>query len=137
MKKSIGIAAIFAIVSSAFFTNAVLAVEITGLYSSTEGQVSLWQDPDNRYYYMGEYGDDGGTIYALRTDVDSISGYWMENNSDMRCETERDGTYYWGRVSFVWNTDGLPPGSFSGRWTYCDSYADGVRWTGIRLASKG
>lgn len=118
---------------------------VVGLYSTSEGQMSLWRDPDTRRW-VGEYGDDGGRIDALMTEIDYMSGYWMENNSDVRCATERGGTYYWGRMSFSWAKKYLPgtnmplpqaPGSFSGGWSYCDTWPPDHGWTGVRLEAKG
>jgi hypothetical protein len=113
------------------------AFEIVGLYSTNEGQLSLYRAESGSYRWLGDYGDDGGRIEANQIEHDIITGYWMENSSAVRCDTERGGTYYWGRMAFYWTPSiPLPAGAFQGRWGYCDE-STSHEWIGIRLESNG
>ncbi|MFI4976468.1 MAG: hypothetical protein ACHP84_18180 [Caulobacterales bacterium] len=60
---------------------------------------------------------------------DSASGYWMQDTAGQRCDTARNGTYYWGRFNWTLAADGR---SFNGLWGYCDAAPDSG-WTATRV----
>ncbi len=55
-----------------------------------------------------------------------LNGVWVENSSSHKCDSTRDGSFYWGNVELRFNGTYT---SFSGHWDYCGS--GGTRaWTG-------
>lgn len=123
---------------------------INALYVTNKGAMSLWRDSET-HHWIGRYGDNGGRIDAMNIEVNIIYGYWMENSSSVRCDTERGGTYYWGRMYFFWDSltpwDSLhpwnplrsvvPPGGFVGYWSYCGGQYGGTKWIGFRRQARG
>jgi len=71
--------------------------DIEGLWSSSEGEISFRQQ-GNRI--TGRYTNDNGEIVGVLHN-DTLSGYWIEDNSAQRCSTPKNGRYYWGRIEFV------------------------------------
>jgi hypothetical protein len=70
--------------------------------------------------------DNGRVIYGVDGRV--ITGYWIENSSGQVCETERDGSLYWGRIVFEFNDTFT---AFSGKWGYCNDEPASA-WDGTR-----
>ena len=46
-----------------------------------------------------------------------FEGYWIEDNSNEKCSTAKNGRYYWGKV--IWKFDDKMC-SFKGKWSYCN-----------------
>lgn len=46
-----------------------------------------------------------------------LSAFWVESSSKVKCLTEIEGSYYWGRVEIKFE-DGFK--IFEGLWGYCD-----------------
>lgn len=97
-------------------------VNIEGAWSSSEGDISFRQQ-GNRV--AGRYTSDNGEIVGS-LDNDRLRGYWIENHSNKRCNSPKNGRYYWGRLEFRFSGN-----SFSGRWGYCDDAFSG-NWSGQR-----
>lgn len=79
----------------------------------------------------GAYSSDGGEIVGeMRGNV--LEGFWIENSSNTRCATARNGRYHWGRIRWVFDGN-----RFAGSWSYCDSPVpkSGNAWTGERMGS--
>lgn len=73
---------------------------------------------------------DSGTLYLTRAGT-RLSGYWVQENSGQQCAQAREGSYYWGRVTFTMQPDGR---TLSGSWGYCDDDQGGGTWGGTREA---
>jgi hypothetical protein len=107
---------------------AVLAqspTSIAGVWQSSEGDITFGQSGAN---VLGNYTQDDGVIEGTLYD-NVLTGYWIENISNRRCNTFRNGSYYWGRIRFVFNGS-----AFSGLWSYCNDEPTSA-WTGYRKSS--
>ncbi len=45
-----------------------------------------------------------------------FNGFWIENGSNEKCSTTKQGSYYWGKVTWEFEDDMC---SFTGKWNYC------------------
>jgi hypothetical protein len=97
----------------------------SGRWKSTEGDMTLQQTNGS---VIGSYSQDGGRLEGEATGP-RLKGYWAENSSDRRCDSQRLGSWYWGRLDFSLSDDGS---RFSGAWSYCDA-PPARSWTGARL----
>lgn len=100
-----------------------------GTWDTSEGQMTLeWAD---HVTISGTYDQDGGRIQGnVEGNLQELNGYWIENGSSQRCETEKQGSFHWGRVQFTLNED---DSEFDGQWSYCEADPDSS-WTGKRLS---
>ncbi|MBI1407818.1 MAG: hypothetical protein GC145_17020 [Caulobacter sp.] len=108
--------------------------EIGNVYDSDFGPTTLtrW----DRAGAAGRYAGDGsaggwfegerelGSESAGRGDI--ITGYWVQASAATRCDTARNGSYYWGKIQFHFNTD---RSEFIGFWGACDG-TPLDRWNG-------
>lgn len=98
---------------------------IAGKWRSSEGELFLTQSGTS---VTGSYSSDGGEIVG-EMNGNVLEGYWIENSSNERCASAKNGRHHWGRIR--WAFDG---NKFSGTWSYCDKpVAGGGRWTGERI----
>lgn len=95
-----------------------------GQWSTSEGDVVLSQSGDT---VSGTYTQDNGRISG-EVRSDHLIGYWGEDSSGQRCDTERLGTFFWGRIDWTLAADGK---SFTGAYSYCDDDPNSP-WTGRR-----
>lgn len=99
-------------------------ISIAGVWESSEGNIGFEQSGSN---VLGNYNQDNGAIEgSISGNV--LTGYWIEDSSNRRCATPRNGRYYWGRIRFVFNGS-----SFEGFWGYCDDVPAST-WTGNRIS---
>ena len=73
------------------------------------------------------YREEGGTV-AGALNGSTLVGYWHEPESSLRCATQRRGTWYWGRIEFVFNPE---VNAYQGVWGYCDAVPE-RGWSGTR-----
>ncbi len=74
---------------------------------------------------LARYGTDRGRVLGtLRGSI--IDGYWVETDSNEKCSTAKDGSYYWGRIVATLEARGP---RFNGKWNYCDGTPN-KDWTG-------
>lgn len=99
---------------------------ITGNWTSRGEKMHF---PDvTRGLVRASYARDGGRILAdLKGRL--LTGIWVENGSDVRCKTRRDGSYHWGRMVFIFNQ---AFSQFKGKWGYCQGKPT-TKWTGRKL----
>jgi hypothetical protein len=98
---------------------------IAGIWRSSEGTITFQQSGSN---VSATYTQDNGVLEgSISGNV--LTGYWIEDGSNRRCNTPRSGRYYWGRIRFVF--DGS---SFRGLWGYCND-EPARTWTGDRRSS--
>lgn len=77
------------------------------------------------------YESDGGRI-LFTLSGNTMTGYWVENSSSSRCEFERDGSLYWGRIIYVFDEQFS---SFAGGWGYCEAEPT-ESWNGTRQSGS-
>lgn len=87
------------------------AFTVAGTYDSSEGVITLQQSGDR---ITARYPNDNGEITGMLFDT-TLEGFWIEDHSDRRCATAKNGRYHWGRVAFEFSDNG-----FSGKWGYCN-----------------
>jgi heat shock protein HslJ len=97
-------------------------IAIEGLWSSSEGDIRF-QQHGNRI--AGRYTKDNGEITGT-LGTDTLNGFWIEDSSNQRCSTPKNGRYYWGRLELRFSGT-----AFSGKWGYCNGALTG-NWTGSR-----
>jgi hypothetical protein len=105
---------------------------IAGIWESTEGTITFEQSGSN---ISATYTQDNGVIEGTIFN-DVLTGYWIEDYSLVRCNTSRNGRYYWGRIRFEF-TSSPSRGTldyFRGAWDYCNSEPRRP-WTGDRRSS--
>ncbi|MBT5220315.1 MAG: hypothetical protein HOM16_12660 [Woeseia sp.] len=93
-------------------------------YTSNDVRGAYWSYPESN----GK-ADNGRILGSI--DGDKLVGYWVEDSGESPCETEKDGSLFWGRVSFKANEDFSV---ISGGWGGCDNEPDGgdAGWVGTR-----
>ena len=96
-----------------------------GNWTSNQGDMALGQDGSQ---VAGTYNSDNGQIQGT-VSGDRLTGYWAEASSMMKCDVERLGSMYWGRIDWVMSADGT---HFDGHWSYCDEEPTHP-WTGDRV----
>lgn len=77
----------------------------------------------------GSYTEDNGRLSGTISG-NILDGYWGEDSSGQRCSSQRLGTYYWGRIRFVF--DGP---RFIGHWGYCDATPTSA-WNGTLIEQQ-
>ncbi len=87
------------------------SINIEGAWNSSEGEIRFRQQ-GNRI--AGRYSTDNGEIVGSLQN-DTLSGYWIEDQSAERCATPKNGRYYWGRVELRFSGS-----TFSGTYGHCD-----------------
>jgi hypothetical protein len=103
----------------------------TGTYNSDFKKVSFScyeGNTDCIGNYSGTNDKDSATIILNRSSSGKLLGYWHESKSKHRCDKQRRGTYYWGKVSFKFAVDA---NSWKGFYGYCDSNPSN-KWNGWR-----
>ncbi|MDD5287227.1 MAG: hypothetical protein PHD54_15360 [Desulfuromonadaceae bacterium] len=110
----------------AFMTASAFAMNVGGSYNTSEGDLTLNQNGDRIF---GRYTKDNGEITGLLYDS-TLDGFWIEDISDRRCSSSKNGRYYWGRISLEFSGNG-----FSGSWGYCND-SPSRQWTGSRVGGK-
>ena len=99
------------------------AAGYAGVWDSSEGRMTLTAS-GNRV--SGTYTQDNGAIVGTVTGM-RFDGVWIENGSNRRCDTAKDGRHHWGRLVFDRTGDTL-----TGQWSYCDEEL-GSSWTATRV----
>lgn len=101
--------------------------DIQGDWKTSEGPMTLDQDGNK---LQGTYAQDSGRIKAHR-EGGSWEGFWSEAKSDRRCDNDRLGSNYWGRITFLFSDQNR---HFEALWSYCgDDPSGGKRWSGDRV----
>ncbi|MDO9307770.1 MAG: hypothetical protein Q7V04_01755 [Deltaproteobacteria bacterium] len=98
------------------------SIFIEGVWKSSEGDISFRQKGSK---VSGKYAQDNGEI-AGGVKENDFDGYWIEDHSDRRCSTQKNGRYFWGKLQLHFEDN-----RFSGKWGYCDDQP-ARQWTGQR-----
>ena len=104
-------------------------------WKTYEGLLSLMRSPEGEaiqgiYFHPVRHNEVRGTIVASHMSTRSaasLTGFWFQPVSDKKCNFEKNGTYYWGRMSFVFKGN-----SFKGVWGYCGDVPN-YPWNGKRV----
>ncbi|MEM7196010.1 MAG: hypothetical protein AAF402_13755 [Pseudomonadota bacterium] len=100
---------------------------IYGTWTTSYGTMFIGQSTK----YVAEYSSDGGRIVGNSSDR-TVSGFWVENGSAEKCDSQKDGSFHWGRFEASFNADFTV---FSGKWGYCNKPAT-QPWNGSRAAAE-
>jgi len=103
-------------------------------WETGEGLLALTQAPESEtirgiYYHPVRTNEVRGKIvtkYINKRSTQILTGFWFQPVSDKKCDFEKNGTYYWGRLAFAFKDH-----SFKGIWGYCGQKAD-YTWNGKR-----
>ena len=103
-------------------------------WETDEGLLSLMRAPESEtirgtYFHPVRTKEVRGKIvtsYISRRSAATLTGFWFQPVSDTKCNFEKNGTYYWGRLAFMFKGD-----SFKGIWGYCGDEAN-YYWNGKR-----
>ena len=103
-------------------------------WETDEGLLSLMRAPDSKtirgiYFHPVRANEIRGkivTTYISRRSAATLTGFWFQPVSDKKCNFEKNGTYYWGRLAFMFRDN-----SFKGIWGYCGDEAN-YYWNGKR-----
>jgi hypothetical protein len=120
---------LFAVVLMAIGSAVAHAADIAGKWESDRGPVTITRASDGRY--LVAFAQVEGTV-AGSLDGDVLQGTWVRKHASQPCQSERDGSPYWGgfRVTFY------TPEIFQGWWYPCtDELVDGMAvesWSGAR-----
>lgn len=78
----------------------------------------------------GTFDNDGKLSVKGNTDNPSYVGFWTASKAPTQCDTEKDGTTYWGKLTFDMSDAGR---TYTGKWSYCDAdpdHAFQAKWDG-------
>ncbi len=96
------------------------------VWISDYGEVVLYENPEGfvRETYTYENGEIRGKFLE-----NELHGIWRQTaESDVACTTAIEGSIYWGRLVFSFNSDFT---AFEGQWGSCDT-APQNKWNGTR-----
>lgn len=96
-----------------------------GVWDTSWGDLTLRQEGGR---ITGDYAEDNGEFYG-KIDGEAYAGYWIEDDSNERCSTAKNGRYYWGRFVITFDFDA---GKFTTEWGYCDGELSRSDWSGTR-----
>jgi len=78
----------------------------------------------------GTYSDDNGEVIGKLTDANTMEGYWIEDESDHKCDTPKNGRYYWGRLKMTFSNN---MSTFDALWGYCNDTPSKKNFSGHAL----
>lgn len=106
--------------------------------SEPELALGRWATDFGRMTIVSSRGDTGmnGTYYTKKTgqlygsikatmNGNTMTGYWIQELSQKKCARKKWGTYYWGKLVFIYNSEV----TFTGKWGYCNELVD-RNWDG-------
>jgi hypothetical protein len=75
---------------------------------------------------------DNGGKFSVKGNMDNPNyvGFWTADTADTECDTEKDGTKYWGKIEFAMSDAGR---TYTGKWGSCDAAPDHAfvaKWDG-------
>jgi hypothetical protein len=98
-----------------------------GTWNTDFGQMNL---NVNNGQTSGSYTSDNGRIQGV-VNGQTLVGYWIEDGSDRKCNTSKQGSFHWGRIEYILGANGQ---TFNGQWSYCDDPITGSSsaWNGTK-----
>lgn len=97
------------------------------VYETTFGRltIDLWNDDRMAGRYAGTASDgsdagrlEGAVTRDARDGSASFGGHWFAKSAGQRCDTQKNGTHYWGSATLIFNRART---EFQGYWDYCDA----------------
>jgi hypothetical protein len=98
-----------------------------GTWNTSYGVIEL--DGSGVATYPGPEPSVPSHMYFQQDDAHTISGYWVQPGSSVKCSAERYGSYYWGRIRWTFDENFA---KFTGLWAYCEDEPNGY-WGGDRV----
>jgi hypothetical protein len=123
-------AAILLVAASAFAADPAIRKKgepATFVGSSFGELVTVLDDGDT---VLGTFDNDGKLAVKGNMDNPTYVGFWTASTAPKECEEEKDGTSYWGKVTFAMSDAGR---TYTGKWGYCDAEPDTdfqAKWDG-------
>jgi hypothetical protein len=78
----------------------------------------------------GTFDNDGKLKVKGNMDNPTYVGLWTASTAPKECDEEKDGSSYWGKVTFAMSDSGR---TYAGKWGYCDADPDTdfqAKWDG-------
>jgi outer membrane protein OmpA-like peptidoglycan-associated protein len=96
-------------------------VDILGVWGGTSGRgadriLELRREGDT---VRGDYDFDGSRMLGELTDATTFEGFWIKKHSGRKCDTEKDGSRYWGHLRLEFESPERD--RLDGFWRYCGS----------------
>lgn len=121
-------------------TNAFAVIVLVGFAHNARAQLAGYWDASEGAMQLaivgnkvtGSYSQDNGRIGGWLTNR-TVEGFWIEDGSNERCATARDGSHHWGRIK--WTFDQKLK-TFKGEWGYCIKVPT-RSCTGTRVCGEG
>jgi len=95
---------------------------ISGTWNSNWGEMVFKQSGNS---ITGTYATSNGKVYGT-INGNILEGYWTQSSAGKKCSTQKYGSYYWGRIKFVFDKNE----HFSGNWGYCNNTPSSGGWSG-------
>jgi hypothetical protein len=79
---------------------------------------------------VGTFDKGGKLVVKGNMDNPNYVGFWTAESAPKECDDERDGTSYWGKLSFAMSDAGR---TYTGKWGYCEAEPDvdfTAKWNG-------
>jgi hypothetical protein len=114
----IAVIALFAVSAGAFAADPMSRKkgEPATFTGSSFGQlVTVLGDDD---VVTGTFDNDGKLSVKGNMDNPNYVGFWTASTAPTECDTARDGSKYWGKVTFAMSDSGR---TYTGKWGYCDA----------------
>jgi hypothetical protein len=78
----------------------------------------------------GTFDNDGKLKVKGNMNDPTYVGFWTASTSPKECESDKDGSKFWGKVTFAMGDAGR---TYTGKWGYCDAEPDRsfeAKWDG-------
>jgi hypothetical protein len=98
-----------------FFTDRTSKAVIETSEDAASVRAAFWSYPDS--HGMADNGRLVGTVTEGR-----FEGYWIQDSGENPCETEKEGSLFWGITRFEANADFT---ELTGSWGFCDEEPTG------------
>ena len=98
---------------------------IAGTWDSNWGKMVFEQTGNN---VTGTYATSNGKIFG-KLNGNILEGYWTQSSAGQKCSTQKYGSFFWGRIRFVFDHQN---NHFSGNWGYCENAPSSGGWSGTR-----
>lgn len=99
---------------------------ISGEWTTSEGDMVVSASRNSAF--KASYNQDGGRIVGQMNGA-VMQGVWIEKDSERRCQSAKEGSFHWGRVRFIFNSEW---NRFEGSWGYCEDQPQ-TAWTGNQV----
>ncbi|TCK58179.1 hypothetical protein [Seleniivibrio woodruffii] len=91
----------------------VSSVNLTGNYINS-GQPAYASQQGSNVVIDYNYAEHGKVIGKVKGKV--LQGFWIEDASGVRCSSQKDGRYFWGKIVLEVQSNG----DLYGKWGYCE-----------------